>query len=294
MIRKYALAALACCLLPFPVCRGDESKIAGGTILLFEADPGSVIVAADSRLTQGSKPVSDLACKIISLSDDTLFFYSGGMAQVDFPSTQNRITANEIGRNTFRKVGMQRNSLQRLFDLANQWAKNMKPMSDTVLQFSRPEDRLKETQLGGFAGLDSEGFPRLVVANMSINVDNATRKATASYDVYQWPRHSEFPIGEGGVLEDAPIGTGEFLEGTTDRGKTAIAQLQKRMASKSFFDFEAYRLIAAVEFAMKWNPHETRVGGRVDAVVLNYGQKVKWIQRKQVCYKEDYSPTTRF
>ncbi|HEY4739364.1 MAG TPA: hypothetical protein VIH76_02080 [Candidatus Acidoferrales bacterium] len=294
MTRKYALVALACYLLPFSVFRGDESKMAGGSILLFEADPGSVIVVADSRLTQGSKPVSDLECKIISLSDDTLFFYSGAMAQVDFSRTQKRVTANEIGRNAFRKAGAQRNSLRRLFDLANQWAKNMKPVADSVLQFSRPEDRPKETQLGGFAGLDSEGFPRLVVANMSVNVDNATRRATASYDVYQWPRHLDSPIGEGGALEDAPIGTGEFLEGTTDRAKIAIAQLQKRLANKSFLDFEAYRLIAAVEFAMRWNPHETRVGGKVDAVVLNNGQKVRWIQRKQVCYKEDYPPTTRF
>jgi hypothetical protein len=134
----------------------------------------------------------------------------------------------------------------------------------------------------------------LVVANISVNVDNATRKATASYVVYEWPRQLDFPIGEGGVLEDAPIGTGEFLDGNTDRAKLAIAQLQKRLANKSFLDFEAYRLIVAVEFAMRWNPHETRVGGEVDAVVLNNGQKVRWIQRKQLCYKEDYSPTARF
>ena len=292
MTKMYPFAALTCCLLAGLLCGGDfvKPRISGGTVLLFVAEPRRVVIVADSRLAEGSKPISDLGCKIISLSDDTAFFYSGGIAQIRFDHMRKLMIANEVARNAFGKVGMQPNSLKRLVDLANQWATLMKPISDAVLKVTPQSDHPNDVQLGGFAGLDSEGSPRMVLANMGVNVDNRTGQATASYKVYGWPIEPRHPTGLGGVLPFTAIT--EFFLGTTDRARIANAQFRKRMTTKPSIDHDLYRYVAAVEFGIEWNPNEPKVGGKVDGLVLDYGQKLRWIQRKQNCYEEDYSPAT--
>ena len=173
------------------------------------------------------------------------------------------------------------------FDSKNSGTKLPRHMT---LIFSVDTQQPDDVQLGGFTGLDEKGIPIIVVANMSVSVDNTGKgSSSAGYNIYEWPTDTRHPIGLGGTRSS--LGTSEFLAGRTLRAKNAVAQFRKRFGDETAKDYQAHRMTAAVEAALKWAPEtDFKVGGKVDSVILERGGKLRWIQRKSNCYSQDFVP----
>lgn len=254
----------------------------GGTILLFYADKTQVFVAADSRLfSNGAAPPTNDGCKIISLSDDTIFFYSGGISQVRRYG-QLIFSANDTARAAFKQTVQKSNSVARLTKMANIWASLTEPTADAVLSITPADQITGDVQLGGFAGLDENGIPHLILANMSVTTFDDGRPSKSGFSVSEWPVDIKKPLlGFGGT--PSYKGAVEFLRKTTPRAKAAYALFEKSYGTKPQRDHERYAWLAAMRAAVRWAPDDPRVGGKVDSAVLEANKKVRWLSQKTTC-----------
>src|SRR5258708_5521618 len=115
----------AALLLPFilnpeqaSLCN-DAIEIHHGTVILWQASPDQVIIVADSRGYAASNGVKRQICKIIQLSGDTIFFYTGNLAEAIGTRTGKvYFSQSDVAQNAYDAVGKQPLSLQRLKDVA--------------------------------------------------------------------------------------------------------------------------------------------------------------------------------
>src|SRR5712692_9885008 len=102
----YMLPFIWLCCWPLQTVDHDGGvEILSGTILVFSVDPNKLIVAADSRIASYSPRAApnDRYCKIIALSKDTVFFYSGGLAEArQIGSNALLLSANKLARTAFK------------------------------------------------------------------------------------------------------------------------------------------------------------------------------------------------
>jgi hypothetical protein len=211
----------------------------GGTILLFYADRKQVFVAADSRFaSNGLAPPIDRGCKIISLSDSMIFFYSGGIAEIR-KNNQIIFSAYEVARHAFKQTNRESHPFSRLTEMARIWGTAMKPTTDEILKITPKNELPNEVQLGGFAGLDDHGIPRLMLANLSITVFDDGRPIESRYDIYEWPTDINAPLGFGGT--PAYEGAIEFLQATTQRAKHASVVFENSYKNKHRADYQLYQ-----------------------------------------------------
>jgi hypothetical protein len=169
---RFAIVILLC-LVPQSSGRYFEETFSG-TILAWEATNERVIAMADSRLMKEvnglAVPAGDNGCKIIGLSKDSFFFYSGlaefGRSGSGKPN-QVIFSAHQIAKQVYRKIAEEPNSTDKLKKLAVTWAKLMKPKLDDA--FAKAPTNRPETPLGGFGGLDSKKQPVLIIAKLFIS-----------------------------------------------------------------------------------------------------------------------------
>ena len=262
----------------------DGIQIFGGTIVLFFVVDDKVFVAADSRVhTAADAPLRNDGCKIISLSNDTIFFYTGGIARVE-KHGETLYSANQAAKDAHNKLAHTPKSRARLVELANHWINETRPVADWVLENNSPESIADRLQMGGFAGQDENGIPRLILATMDIKVFNNGSPSKSEFNVLEWPKNPNEKIGFGGSPSLA--GAGEFVTATTVRGKEA-STLFHQSYNKSPEDRQFHACIAAMESALKWAPDDYSIGGAIDAVLLEAQKPLRWLRRKKSCRKED-------
>jgi len=237
-----------------PTIRPDLSNTSlGGTILFFYADGSKVFVAADSRFaglsSRGQWMSNDDGCKIISIGT-FIFFYSGPFAKI-VNNTTNEIlfSANQEAEAAFGATQNISNRSRRLFQTAKIWGELAKQATEPRLS-SAPKDEMdSDTQLGGFAGLDQEGVPRLELVNMNITTFADGRPNTLNPVTSKWPvdARKPFGFGGGGIAEIL-----EFERNVSPRAKRANQAVQGQG--------DYARWIAAVESAIKWLPGDLYIG----------------------------------
>lgn len=272
----------------------NNVNVLSGTILAFSLTDQELIVAVDSRMHFGKPgvPATDSACKVIQLSEKAIFFYSGGAGEIRSMSTNELFfSANSLARDSY-DLFREKPNQQRLREAAISWGQNMKSRLDRLLPTS-PDARSSVglVGLGGFGGLDTNGAPFLYLVNIGITVDQQGHAVSSSFVVTQADPNSPIPIGVGGT--DSSAGVSEFLANKTVRAKTANREFEKNVRTRSKRNADAYRITAAVEAAVRWGKDDALVGGPVDAVVLERGKSIRWIQRKPQCRKQDCCSAAR-
>jgi hypothetical protein len=222
--------------------------------------------------------------QIISLSNDTIFFYTGGISRIE-QHGETLCSANQMARDAFNRVANTPKSRARLIELANHWVNEMRPVADWVLEHNSKEKIAERLQMGGFAGQDENGIPRLILATMDISRFDTEHPWKSEFNILEWPKTPNEKMGFGGSVSFE--GALEFISSTTVRGKEAAA-LFERSYNKSPKDRRLYFYITAMESALKWAPDDISVGGAIDAVLLEPQKPLRWIRRKKKCRKEDF------
>jgi len=289
MIKTAALTTIFIAILyPLTFYKNVMETSSGGTILTFYNERGKAFAAADSRFYNPIFPNvrDDTGCKIISLSNNVFFFYSGGIAEVRNARNEILTSANILAVQSFKETSRLNDPYFRLRETARHWGDLMKPIANQILRITPKDQRPSEVQLGGFGGLDSNGTPKMILVSMGVTVFDDNRPSISTYEISEWPSAPNLLQGFGGVItaiEDA----NEFLNGATLRAKQANILFNQTFGGKPINDRDSYLWTAAIESAVRWGGKNPFIGGKVDAVVLENGKDLRWIQRKQSCYQED-------
>ncbi len=289
MRRLAYFAAVAGCVISVQ-SNHDVVNVTSGTVAAFSLSSARLTVVVDSRRGNSDPTIArdDHGCKVIGLSPTAIFFYTGGVSSASDPTTKKVIfSANALAKDAFSRFRNESGEA-RIRDTASAWAELMRRNIEAILTSSPNALWSAERQgLGGFGGIGPNGAPVLYLANIGINI-TPDQRASVAVRIEKAP-----PDGRIGSNEASfTTGIGEFLTGKTDRAKLANAKFAKVSATKPMLDRDVYRLIAAVEADIQW-ANDAKVGGPVDAVVLDSGKELKWIQRKQECYKVDQGRETR-
>ncbi|MGH9713563.1 MAG: hypothetical protein ACRD5M_09725 [Candidatus Acidiferrales bacterium] len=253
-----------------------------GTIIVWDVSPTKIIIVADSGvMSEVSGKLNEKVCKIASLSYNTLFFYTGNLAQAVDRRTGKEIFSQEVlAEEAYHDVKTQPRSYQRLVNIASMYSVLARPKMDKLVSMlPNPSERIG---LAGFASLDESNRPRMVLVNIPVQVPNDGSPAyTGVPDIFEWPRKPQQTMGTGNYAPNR--GVMEFLDGNTERAKQAVAKFDSGLARLPKRDVEVYRLIAAVEASMSWNLDDPSIGPPVDAVVIESRTGVRWVRRKPNC-----------
>lgn len=290
-------------LVVFPILYGlslyggdNAVQFSSGTIIAFSVTHDSLAIAADSRLSSSDprrKPTDD-ACKIIALSPAAVFFYSGGATEAH-ATVSNKLlfSASDLARTAFRKTARD-DPATRLENTAKLWQGMMQHRVDEIIRTSPSSVwSVERAGSGGFGGLQRDGTPILYLADIGITVAT-NQSTTATIRLSEVKDMHSGSVGSVGT-DEARQSVGEFLANQTDRAKAENKRFQDGVAEKPMLDYAAYRLIAAVQAAVKWAPaaNDALVGGNIDAVILPRSGVLRWIQRKKQCYKSDCCRPTK-
>src|ERR1700690_3334224 len=193
-----------------------------GTVIAWSRSQDQLIIVADSGIestTLGKLP--EKACKIASLSDGTLFFYTGNLAQlVDLRTNKEVFSQEAIAREAYGRLRAQPQSYKKLVDIATEFSVLVRTDMDKFLKTDRHSS--ERIGLAGFAGLDESNHPRLVLVKIPIIIPNNGAPAyTASPDIFEWPSGK---LGTG--LTEQNMGVLEFLDAKTERAKSAAAKFE--------------------------------------------------------------------
>jgi hypothetical protein len=267
-------------LLVSGVALGQETTVGfpHGTILVFEETTTRVVIVADSKLYDQQTKKGGYACKIINLSDDTLFFYTGNL----FEAINNRtgkvfFSQQAIARTAYDFFKEAPRTEKRLMDVANKYSVLLAPQMNDLLKLLKNPSEFYG--LAGLASRDELNHPRIVLVNIPVEVPNNGGQAYAGV-----PTVSE-PILNERYMDDYPQyqQVREFLGAQTPRAKLAMEKFNSRTTKAPEKDKEAYTLIAAVEASLNWNKKDPTIGPPVDAVVIEPETGIRWIKRKSKC-----------
>jgi hypothetical protein len=241
-------------------------EVRHGTIMVWEETPNRIIVVADSAMaTEGSSGPPQTTCKIVTLSKDTIFFYTGNLFDVT-----DRVTGSELfsqrasAIKAFDTFKADRRTFQRLMNVATKYSEVVSVKMNELFRFTpNAKDRIG---LAGFASLDESAHPRLVTANIPITVPNNGATAyTGKPDVSEWRLY------RGTGFYPANMGVIEFLYPKSERAKQAMRSFEARVPKLPKRDVEVYKLIAGAEASLEWNRDDPTIGPPVDALVIESG-----------------------
>jgi hypothetical protein len=270
---------------------GQENalELRHGTILLYVLNPTQFVVVADSKLHVVSDSKVNglgdgLCCKIVNLSHNTLFFYTGNLFEVFDNTGKTILSQQKAATQAFENFKTEARSKQRLVDVANKYSELVRPKIDELLRAGIKSDGVG---LAGFASLDEFNHPRAVMVNFAFELlNNGTPAHTIDSKVFE-PIPNKLYMGDYPPYKEV----NEFLDAKTQRAKQAMEQFKSHRASLPEGDAGAYRLIAAVEASLNWNKNDPTIGPPVDAVVIEANRGIRWIKRKSMCL-DSQSPKT--
>ena len=262
---------------------GQETTVGfrHGTILVFEQTSTQVIVVVDSRIHDESSKWDGYACKVVNLSDDTLFFYTGNLFEAINQRTGKVFFSQQsVARAAYDYFQKEFRSENRLMDVANKYSELVRPAINELLKsVKNPANYIA---LAGFASRDELNIPRIVPVNIPIQVPNDGGQAYTGPPALSEPILNTPLSGQYTQYNQVA----EFWNAETPRAKQAMDEYNSRATKLPEKDKEAYRLIAAVEFALKWNRHDPTIGPPVDAVVIEPETGIRWIRRKPKCFEK--------
>jgi hypothetical protein len=264
------------------------AQVESGTVVIVGYSKKVVIVAADSRETDGHGAYRDEACKIAALNDN-LIFTAAGQAR----SILNGTVLWDATREAKAAIAdTQRQNSDNVGDfldrVAGKWgillganvAANIGP--DELLKLSDDQEIVN----GMFIGLDEN--QELHISHEIIRVrivQNVPKIGVDSVKVTTIPDNAIFrALGEGDISD-------EFEIGRSLRSKRWRLEVP-RFAREHRISNEAAEAILRVDLTGAYgkdrvpnNPNVQLVGGKTDAVELKRGGTVHWIQRKSQCSK---------
>jgi hypothetical protein len=249
-----------------------------GTILVYEETTTQVIIVADSKIYDDKTKWGGYACKIVNLSDDTIFFYTGNLFE-SFNQRTGKVffSQQSVARTAYGYFQKQSRSENRLMAVANKYSELVSPKINNLLKsVNNPSERIG---LAGFASRDELGHPRIVLVNIPVTVPNNGGQAYAGAPTVSEPILNEEYMGNYPQYQQVR----EFLDAQTPRAKLAMEKFNSRTAKVPEKDKEVYTLIAAVEAALSWNKNDPTIGPPVDAVVIESETGIRWIKRKPKC-----------
>lgn len=282
-MRLIPIGVLAVLLVPRALGQEKTIKIAHGTVLAYEQTASQAIVVVDSRVITRLKGKSQEACKIVDLSLDTVFFYSGNLFQgLDTRSGKEVFSQQKIAAEAYAHYITNPRSVQRLIEIANKYVEFVVPkMRDLFKKMSRV-DAARSIGLAGFAGLDEVGNPRVIQINIDITVPNdgvsPVRLGQANV--------SEPPSGSVMISDPSKPPyreVDEFLRAQTPRAKKAMDSYKIRASNVPQLDLEAYKLIAAVQASLDWDKDDPYIGPPINALVIESSTGIRWIRGRERC-----------
>ena len=244
-----------------------------GTILLYEETPKQVMIVADSKVHGAGR--DGITCKIINLSDDTLFFYTGQLFEV-FDKGKKVLSQQTIAQGAYNDFKYEARSYQRLIDVATRYTERVRPKMDELIRSGIKYDI---SGLAGFASLDESNHPKIVRANIVINPPGNEAPAQTTSEGLSEPQQNLLNLGN----YPQYAGVNEFFDAKTPRAKRAMDRFNTHAKSLPERDVEVSKLIAATEAALIWHRDDPTIGPPVDAVVIESGTGIRWIRRKKMC-----------
>jgi hypothetical protein len=254
----------------------------GSLVVVFISPAGDyVVVGAESRNAHDNRPLNDLACKIISLGNRTVFFESGdsfikitrGTSSIKTGITWN---SNEVARSVFRQ--QRKSNPQQLSAAwskeALKWFKAMPPQ--TLRQWAAQQNG--RIISGGFVAFRSDGSPW--IQNEAVTYIDDALTPTVGPD-------GTIPGYGGSMIIGVSVElVREFYDRKTLRAINARPPGPFPGADSTVYsDF----IRRAIQFAID-NSTETdkvQLGGPIDIAVLRKNQPIEWISRKKECYEQD-------
>lgn len=283
---RLILIGVLALLLPLPTLNQEHTiLVAHGTVLVYEQTASQAIIAVDSRVTTQQKAKPKQACKIVNLSTDTVFFYSGNLFQGFKSRSGNEVFSQQkIASEAYAYYINSPRSKQRLVEAANKYVELIVPqMRDLFKEMSRA-DAARSIGLAGFAGLDEFSNPRIIQVNIAITVPN---DGVSPVRIGQ--SNISEPPSESVMMSDnskPPYReVAEFLDAETPRAKKAMDSFKMRALKIPQIDLEAYKLIAAVQASLDWNKDDPYIGPPINAIVIEPSTGIRWIQGKDRCEK---------
>jgi hypothetical protein len=259
---------------------GQENTVGlrHGTIIVYELNTTQLVIVADSKVhVVGDSEVKGLedglGCKIVNLSNNTLFFYTGNFTEAYDKTGKTTFSQQNAATEAFEKFKTEGRSKKRLMDVANKYSELVRPKIDEILRAGFKYD---VGALAGFASLDEFNHPTLLRVNFGVEPLNHTVGSTV---MPLAPDADHVYMGRSPAYE----GVIEFIAAKTPRAKQAMEQFKSRREKLPERDKEVYRLIAAVMSSLNWNKNDPTVGPPVDAVVIEANMGIRWIKRKPMC-----------
>jgi hypothetical protein len=254
-------------------------EIHHGTVLLYEETPTQIIVVADSRLSASG--IGENTCKIIGLSQDTLFFYTGQLYRAVDSSGRELLSQQGIARQTYSATKDEGKSTQRLNDLAKRYAELVRPKMEHLFNVAWSHDFTQAVGLAGFASIDEFQRPRMVLVNIPINsfIDSGKKRYATGEPTFGEPEPYKVQMGDYPPYKAVL----EFLGANTPRAEQAMKKFESTVPTLPRGDVEAHRLIAAVQASLDWNKDDPSIGPPINAAVIEPHTGVRWIQGKSRC-----------
>jgi hypothetical protein len=271
-------AALCLFLAPLKSAEYQDELIAvrHGTILLYEQTTTQVIIVADSKAIGGGR--DGLCCKIINLSDDTLFFYTGNLFE-GIEKGKVVFSQQVFARQAFSSFEKEPRTIQRLYQVAGKYAELVRPNMDSFLGKLSSAEANDSKGLAGFASLDEFNHPRLLLLLIPVMPTPDGKSAYAGEPTTLEPTLDEIYMGD----YQPYVAVREFLFDETPQRRQARDKVKAHLPYVHQDDFEAYWLMAAVQASLDKNKSNPGIGGPVDAVIIESDVGIRWIKQKQQC-----------
>jgi hypothetical protein len=258
--------------------QNNPAELRHGTIILYEKSLDQVIVVADSKY----HPLDKTACKIDQLSADTIFFYTGNLAETINAKTNKIIWSQHMfAAEAYKQFKDKPLSDERLMAMAAEYERIAHPELDSIIRGIPNRNAQAAIGLAGFASLNKLNQPKLVLVNFTVEVPNDGVSPAHLIN----PLVGEWFVNKVGVGDYYPYKfVMEFLKGVTPRAERARARFETQASKFPERDKGARLLIAAVDFALEWDKGDVTIGPPVDAVVIEPTTGIRWIQGMKRCH----------
>jgi hypothetical protein len=278
---KCLATVLACCSLAWP-------QLKNGSVADYIFIQNELIVAADSRASDGKGHHTDTECKLRVLSNQVFFVatgVSGGQKTAVAPEWSTYDDAKQAWKNSSRFAGM--SALQNVVHTAAEsWAAVMQDRLDhfTAISLMRPQLQMDNTGVEGpfraieqgiFGATNDRGELAASQASVDVNL-----KEFDSRHVVQL-RHSvtDLKFGDGGAIGLSQI-VKEFTQQTSQRAEKFMAPYAGNPLEEARNINLARKLI---ERSIELHPQREFLGLPVDELTLRRGKGIQWLQVKPSC-----------
>jgi hypothetical protein len=251
----------------------SSQSVFHGTYFLALVTPAYIIVAIDSRETQGNVR-NDRYCKIRPLSPNAFFFGTGATSAIDNSTNTSVFDARDIAQSVYAQFGT---GVTNFADMARTWATQMESIyNEFPAEFAA--NAVDGTMAKGFfVGEDKSGAIR--IAGQVISYQQTGLDSFLNEPVTIGPGPEGLvPLLSNGHLDLVR----EFLNGgQTQRAKKIIAELGPRAFGP---DADAARYMAYVAAVRDWSG-DSAIGGEIATIILERGKNWRWFHRPDFCPK---------